>query len=375
MQVATTERRFSAERLQEYTEFFKEFDYEVTKSSLPAAYQAPVARWLQQGTLSERVQDGRIQCIVVGAPLLADTPVCDFSGNPKFWMRRGDMFIERIAFQDIRHAKEEIGRILEEYENVFFELWEEMPRCQQIVKHFGLEWLCTKILHTDELVGVYGRFARPISVPYGQCDLVSVAKLNIQPFDVADCRNSLSRVPAYSDHYSMCSKGNTWSAVSLRGYGGLAEFISKPSEMSQRWKNENPEKLKWNISDTPLRAALPEFEPLIEAIPGEKHRIRLMRLKPGGGEIYRHTDIQDADAGTEQGKLMRVHIPIITSPSVKFECWNLRGVSKVCYMAPGESWYVDVRKPHRVENYGTTDRIHLVIDAESNEPLKRLVCD
>jgi hypothetical protein len=34
---------------------------------------------------------------------------------------------------------------------------------------------------------------------------------------------------------------------------------------------------------------------------------------------------------------------------------------------------MDVRKPHRVENYGKTDRIHLVIDVETNEPLKRLL--
>lgn len=373
MLVATTERDHSVGKLQEYTEFFNEFDYEVTKTSIPVAYRAPVARWLEEGTLSERVFEGKIQCLIAGAPLLYDKPVADFTGNVKFVMHRGDMFIERVAFQDFECAKDEIGRILDKHQNIFFELWEEKLLCRQIVEHFGLKWLCTKILQTDELVGVYGRCLGSFSVQYDPCDLFSVKKLDISELKVAECVQSLERVPVYIDHYSMCSKENTWSAVSLRGYGGLAEFISKPSEMSEKWKNDNPEKLDWTISDTPLRAKLPEFESLIDAIPGRKHRIRFMRLKPGGGEIYKHTDIQDKDAGIDEGKLMRIHIPIITSKYVKFECWNLRGVSQTTHMAAGEAWYMDVRKPHRVENYGTTDRIHLVIDVESNELLKRRV--
>src|ERR1700694_4002932 len=361
MHVAATARDHSIEKLQEYTEFFREFDHEVTKTSIPAAYRAPVARWLEEGTLSERVQDGKIQCVIVGALLTDDTPVSDFTGEIKFVMRQGDMFIERIAFQDLDCAREEIGRILNKHENVFFELWEEKPECRQIAEYFGLKWLRTKILQTDELVGVYGSCSPSGSVQYDECDLLALAQLNIRKFDIAECVESLERVPAYIDHYSMCSKNKTWSAVSIRGYGGLAEFISKPSEMSQAWKRDNPEKLSWSISDTPLRVQLPEFEPLIDAITGRKHRIRLMRLKPGGGEIYKHTDIQDTDAGIGEGKLMRIHIPIITSKYVKFECWDLRGVSQTSHMGPGEAWYMDVRKPHRVENYGTTDRIHLVI--------------
>jgi hypothetical protein len=373
MHVATSESVCSVDKLQEYTEFFRRFDHEVTKTSIPVAYQAPVAEWLEEGTPRETVKNGEIQCIIVSKEVLSNTPVRDFSGTVKFVMHPGDILVERVAFQNFDCAKQDIRRILEEHDNVIFELWEEKPECQELVKHFGLQWLCTKILQTDELVGVYGACSLPTSVNYDKYDLLSVARLKLDPADVRECACSLERVPAYIDHYSLCSKEHSWSAVSLRGYGGLTEFISKPSEMSQKWKDENPDKRDWSVSDTPLRPHLPEFEPLIEAIPGRKDRIRLMRLKPGGGEIYRHTDIQDKDAGTAKGKLMRIHIPITTNQQVLFECWDLRGVNQINHMRPGEPWYMDVRKPHRVENKGTTDRIHLVIDVESNEALKQLV--
>ncbi|HEX3153668.1 MAG TPA: aspartyl/asparaginyl beta-hydroxylase domain-containing protein [Candidatus Angelobacter sp.] len=373
MHVAATARDRSVGELQRYTQFFQEFDHEVTKYSIPAAYQAPIARWLEEDALNEISENGQTQCIIVGTLLQEDTPVADFTGVVKFVMHTGDMFVERIAFQDFDCARKEISRILDAHETVFFELWEEKPECRQIVDYFDLKWLCTRILQTDELVGVYASSSCAISVEYDECDLIAIAPVKIEKLDIADCAKSLERVPAYIDHYSMCSKDKTWSAVSIRGYGGLSEFISKPSEMSQAWRSSNPEKLDWVIADTPLRAQLPEFEPLINAIPGNKHRIRLMRLKPGGGEIYKHTDIQDKDAGTAEGKLMRIHIPIVTSKYVKFECWDLRGVSQINHMGIGEAWYMDVRKPHRVENYGKIDRIHLVIDVESNESLKRLL--
>lgn len=373
MQVMTIEREDAVEQLQYFAGYFKEFDEEVTKASLPRGYEAPVSRWLKDSVVREVVSNGKSRGVIVGAPVARDMPVADFTGNIKFVMHRGDMFIERIAFQDFECIKDEIARILDRYDNIFFELWEEKPLCRQFVEYFNLKWLCTKILQTDELVGVYGRCARNFSVGYDRCDLYSAKKLEITTLDVTSCVRSLDRVPGYINHYSTCNKENTWSAVSLRGYGGLAEFISKPSEMSDKWKSDNPEKLAWCVFDSPLRAKLPEFEPLIDALPGRKQRIRLMRLKPRGGEIYRHTDIQDQDAGIDEGKLIRVHIPIVTNESVKFECWDLRGASETKHMTAGEAWYMDVRKPHRVENYGKTDRIHLVIDVESNESLRRMI--
>jgi hypothetical protein len=36
-------------------------------------------------------------------------------------------------------------------------------------------------------------------------------------------------------------------------------------------------------------------------------------------------------------------------------------------MEPGECWYLDLSRPHRVHNRGSTDRVHLVVDCRVNE--------
>ena len=42
-------------------------------------------------------------------------------------------------------------------------------------------------------------------------------------------------------------------------------------------------------------------------------------------------------------------------------------------MKVGEAWYLDVRKPHRAINGGMDDRIHIVVDVESNEELRNML--
>ena len=84
----------------------------------------------------------------------------------------------------------------------------------------------------------------------------------------------------------------------MRGYRSDASFITKPVEMNKKWKAENEGSLEWEIEDTPLRKEFPEVETLLDLMPGEKHRIRFMRLKPEGGELRRHTDQVDRDQGS-----------------------------------------------------------------------------
>jgi len=54
---------------------------------------------------------------------------------------------------------------------------------------------------------------------------------------------------------------------------------------------------------------------------------------------------------------LRVHIPIITDPSVRFFVGN-----ESAHMEPGSCWVFDTWSPHRVENPANAPRIHLVID-------------
>src|SRR5690606_35573431 len=60
----------------------------------------------------------------------------------------------------------------------------------------------------------------------------------------------------------------------------------------------------------------------------------------------------------------RVHVPIVTTPSVRFQC----GEGEV-NMAAGECWVFDTWRRHRVLNAGNDTRIHLVADTVGGEGL------
>lgn len=80
-------------------------------------------------------------------------------------------------------------------------------------------------------------------------------------------------------------------------------------------------------------------------------RSRLMRLS-GQAEVTRH-----ADQGYYWAERVRVHVPILTQPTVQFECGG-----EVINMAAGECWIFDTWRQHRVLNDAVQARIHLVVD-------------
>ena len=80
-------------------------------------------------------------------------------------------------------------------------------------------------------------------------------------------------------------------------------------------------------------------------------RTRLMRLA-GQAEVTRHVD-----QGYYWTDRVRVHVPIVTQPTVRFECGG-----EIIHMAAGECWIFDTWREHRVENDADRSRIHLVVD-------------
>jgi hypothetical protein len=80
-------------------------------------------------------------------------------------------------------------------------------------------------------------------------------------------------------------------------------------------------------------------------------RSRLMRLS-GHAEVTQH-----ADQGYYWVDRVRVHIPVLTQPSVRFECGDA-----AVNMAAGECWIFDTWRLHRVINDNDDQRIHLVMD-------------
>jgi LPS sulfotransferase NodH len=105
------------------------------------------------------------------------------------------------------------------------------------------------------------------------------------------------------------------------------------------------------MAPTPHLLALPCLMQVLETLGGTWGRSRLMRLS-GDSEVTPHidTDYYWRDH-------MRVHVPIVTQPTVRFICGD-----EQVNMAAGECWIFDTWSLHSVRNDATRARIHLVAD-------------
>ncbi len=95
----------------------------------------------------------------------------------------------------------------------------------------------------------------------------------------------------------------------------------------------------------------------------EKMSVRLMNLH-AGAIIKEH---RDYEMNFEKGEA-RFHIPIQTNQDVSFFIEDEK-----IPMNEGECWYLNLSLKHSVNNFGSTDRIHLVIDCKVNDWLRKLI--
>jgi hypothetical protein len=102
---------------------------------------------------------------------------------------------------------------------------------------------------------------------------------------------------------------------------------------------------------TPHLQACPYLMQVLDALGATWGRSRLMRLS-GAAEVTPHvdTDYYWRDH-------MRVHVPIVTQPTVRFLCGG-----ETAHMAAGECWIFDTWSLHSVHNDANRARIHLVAD-------------
>ena len=153
------------------------------------------------------------------------------------------------------------------------------------------------------------------------------------------------------------NKKNQWTAISIRGYANDMKQIGKGGVLGTTEVS--------NLQNTPLYDEL-QMESILDKIPAEKERVRLMRLE-AGTIIAKHTDKVDKDI--KSGKIVRLHIPIITHDIVMMTSWLPSGIAEF-HMAKGECWWLDVSLPHQVDNNSDEDRIHLVVDIFNNDTIK-----
>lgn len=171
------------------------------------------------------------------------------------------------------------------------------------------------------------------------------------PLDFDPARLSADMAAVASDgwiaHFVKQNYDGDWSVIPLRGPAGarhpVQAIYSDPACT--------------DFADTPLMAAMPYIRALLGQFACPLLAVRLMRLAPGS-VIKEH---RDHDLAFEDGTI-RIHIPVTTNDAVDFRLNGQR-----CAMPAGSSWYLRLSDPHSVANRGTTDRVHLVIDATVND--------
>lgn len=113
---------------------------------------------------------------------------------------------------------------------------------------------------------------------------------------------------------------------------------------------------------TPHLERCPYLVDVLATLGASLGRTRLMRLT-GHAEVTPHVDVN-----YYWRDRMRVHVPIVTQPTVSFHCGDQQ-----VHMAPGECWIFDTWSRHRVINDAERSRIHLVVDTVGGEGFWNLV--
>jgi sulfotransferase family protein/aspartyl/asparaginyl beta-hydroxylase len=113
---------------------------------------------------------------------------------------------------------------------------------------------------------------------------------------------------------------------------------------------------------TPHLERLPYVRQVLASFGVVWSRSRLLKLEPFSG-VPQHADIN-----YHWFNRVRLHVPIVTHPDVRFFCGN-----ENVHMAEGEAWIFDNWRLHRVENPVDVERIHLVADTSGTSSFWKLV--
>ncbi|MEO8765022.1 MAG: aspartyl/asparaginyl beta-hydroxylase domain-containing protein [Ginsengibacter sp.] len=178
-----------------------------------------------------------------------------------------------------------------------------------------------------------------------------------QRFDAVHMQDEVRRIEAelWKPHYNAKHYEGSWATLPLRSINGSTDNHTS-IQASSLQKNMAYMDTSFLDSCTYLQSVLTFFE-------CEKMSVRLMRLGPGAF-IKEHTD---HEMSFEDGEA-RFHIPVITNDKVDFFIEDEK-----IFMKEGECWYLNLSLKHRVNNFGDTSRIHLVIDCKVNEWIKNLL--
>ncbi len=174
-------------------------------------------------------------------------------------------------------------------------------------------------------------------------------------FDPQLLRDDLQRLrnAEWIDHFVKQNYDGEWSVIPLRG----------PASATHPIMMIYSDPTCTDFANTPFLDDTRYIPQVFQAIRCPLQAVRLMKLS-AGSRIKEHTDL---DLAAENG-MARLHIPIETNDDVDF---RLNGTRIV--LQEGECWYLRLSDPHSVANNGSTDRVHLVIDAIVNPWLQEML--
>ena len=178
-----------------------------------------------------------------------------------------------------------------------------------------------------------------------------------QQFDVIKMQEEVRALESvlWKPHYNNSHYEGNWTTLQLRSINGKTEnsISIQGSALPKNMTYEN----------TTLLERCFYLQSVINFFKCEKMSVRLMNLH-AGAVIKEH---RDYELNFEKGEA-RFHIPIQTNPDVSFFIENEK-----IPMHEGDCWYLNLSLKHSVNNFGSTDRVHLVIDCKVNDWLRRLL--
>ena len=179
--------------------------------------------------------------------------------------------------------------------------------------------------------------------------------MSVLSFDPTLLQQDLKQIPddLWTAHFNTRDYEGDWFGVALRGPAGAVHPIQAlySDPMANEWSN------------TPILNECEYFQQVLKAFACPLQSVRLLKL--GAGAVIK--EHRDHALGIEDG-MARLHVPVQTNPDVEFVLNERRVI-----MNEGECWYLNFNLPHRVNNRGQTDRIHLVMDCVVNEWLNTLL--
>jgi hypothetical protein len=174
-------------------------------------------------------------------------------------------------------------------------------------------------------------------------------------FDASRLREDLRRLSPedWVDHFVPDNYEGRWRVAPLRAPADAVH----PIQMI--YPNPGCE----SFADTAILKRCPYIREVLAVFDCDLEAARLMALG-AGSKIREH---RDHELSVEHG-VIRLHVPIVTGEGVRF---YLNG--QPVPMRPGECWYLRLSEPHRVDNDGHDERVHLVFDARVNDWLRGLL--